>query len=1516
MENKELQRQLEHFATNGLYQPQFEKDACGVGLLANITGKQSHDIVEKAIEVVVNLVHRGAVDADKAGDGAGILIQVHQPFFIKEAEKLGAKLSDPTIIGVGMIFFPKKEVKAQQRCRQIVEETIAANQLDLLGWRVVPINEKVLVKKALDTSPQIEQALIGNKENLSALDFERALYITRKEIEKKVSEEKIEDFYIPSFSSKTVVYKGLFVGDQLKFYKDLLNPEVKSALAIIHQRYSTNTFPNWYLAQSFRMLAHNGEINTLRGNENWMRAREADLDSSVWGDKIEKLKPLIQEGGSDSAALDNVLEALVMSGRSILHSLTMLMPEAYQNMHNMDPDLKGFYEYHACLMEPWDGPAAIAFTDGDIIGARLDRNGLRPARYLVTDDGLMIMGSEAGMLEVDDAHVVRKGRLGPGQMIAVDTVKGVMLTDEMIKEKLAFQKPYKDWVENNLDRMVSHSLKEHPVVHVDESTLLQRQVVFGYTMDDLIYLLKPTIQDGKEPVGSMGDDTPLAVMSKMPRQLFTYFKQLFAQVTNPAIDPIREHLVFSLNTAVGKRGNLFEEKEEHAKMLKFPSPIILDNELSLLLSNKDSDYQHAKLDMLFDASLGEQGLKQGVDQLCDEALKQVQAGKTLIVLSDRNLNEKRVPIPSLLAVGAVHHHLIRHKMRMHASLIVETGEVREVHHFATLVGYGASLINPYLALETIASLIQKGEIENLEIAQAFNNYRQAMDNGLLKIMSKMGISTISSYRGAQMFDVLGLDSDIIEDCFVGTPSKIKGISYNEIAKDYLTFHSKIYTPNENGSKLSIGGYYRYRGDGEFHSFNPAVFKGIHKLAKSGDYEDYKKYAQAVYDREPMCLRDMLTFAQTKSISIDEVEPIEAITRRFTTSPMSLGALSPEAHETLAIAMNRIGGRSNSGEGGEDVRRFAKKENGDWACSRTKQVASGRFGVTPEYLVNCEELQIKIAQGSKPGEGGQLPGHKVTEYIAYLRHSTLGVTLISPPPHHDIYSIEDLAQLIYDLKQINPKAKVNVKLVSESGVGTIAAGVAKGHSDVIMISGHDGGTGASPLSSIKHAGSVWELGLAETQQVLVLNDLRGRITLQTDGGLKTGRDILVAALLGAEEFGFGTAALVAEGCVMARQCHSNTCPVGVATQREDLRAKYHGTADGVVNFFQGVAQEAREILAQLGFRSMDELIGRVDLLKRREDLAYYKLDNIDLSPILFDPDPTNKKAKKCEMERNALHDDHPLDEQIIKDAMKAIETKEKVELSYKVRSIHRSVGTRLAYEIASRYGDKGLPDGTIQIGLKGSAGQSFGTFNINGVRFILEGECNDYVGKGMVGGQIIVKTSPDAAFNPADNVIIGNTVLYGATGGALFVNGRGGERFAVRNSGAWAVVEGLGDHGCEYMTGGVILVLGETGRNFGAGMTGGKAFIYDPHRDFPKKYNDQLIGIHEVKENEDIKILQLMLKKHVEFTGSKKAQQIIDKFDECLPLFWKVAPLSQPSKPQSPIVVKTGLERQLSVPFGE
>ncbi len=1512
---EDLKREQNRFATQGMYQPHLEKDACGVGFVAHITGKKSHAIVEKAVEALMNLVHRGAMDAEKAGDGAGILIQLPQSFFKKEAEKLGLKLSPDPVLGVGMIFFPKG--KALNRCRQIIEEVIRQNKLSLLGWRQVPVDTSVLVAKASKTSPQIEQVLIGKSAQLSSVEFERLLYLTRKEIEKKVSQEKIEDFYIPSFSHKTIVYKGLFVGDQIKFYKDLLNPDVESALAIFHQRYSTNTFPNWFLAQTFRMLGHNGEINTLQGNRNWMRAREADLQSPIWGEKVEQLKPIIQEGGSDSAALDNALEVLVMSGYPILHAITMLMPEAYQNMHHMDPALRAFYEYHACKMEPWDGPAAIAFSDGDIVGARLDRNGLRPARYIITDEGLMIMGSEVGMLEVDDAHVVRKGRLGPGQMIAIDTTKGVMLTDEMIKEKLSFQKPYQEWVKKNLQRVVTHSLKEHPMTQIEESTLLQRQVAFGYSMDDLIYLLKPTIQEGKEPVGSMGDDTPLAVMSKMPRSLFTYFKQLFAQVTNPAIDSIREHLVFSLNTAIGKRGNLFEEKEEHAKMLKFPTPILLNNELEYLLGKKDSNYAHAKLPILFDLALGEAGLKKGVEQLCDAALKQVRAGKTLLVLTDRDLNPKRVPIPSLLAVAAVHHHLIRHGVRMHASLIVETAEAREVHHFAALIGYGASLVNPYLALETIASLVQKREIEGLDLAQAFNNYRHAMDNGILKIMSKMGISTISSYRGAQIFEAIGLSQDLIETCFTGTSSKIQGIGYQEIAKDYIAFHSKAYgSAAQNNGKLDIGGYYRYRGDGEYHAFNPSVFKGIHKFTKSGKPEDYKAYADAVYSRPPMCLRDMLTFAATQSIPLEEVESIEAITRRFTTAPMSLGALSPEAHETLAIAMNRIGGRSGSGEGGEDPRRFVRKENGDWACSKSKQVASGRFGVTPEYLVNCEELQIKIAQGSKPGEGGQLPGHKVTEYIAYLRYSTLGVTLISPPPHHDIYSIEDLAQLIYDLKQVNPKARINVKLVSETGVGMIAAGVAKAHADSIMISGHEGGTGASPLSSIKNAGSAWELGLAETQQVLVLNDLRGRVTLQTDGGMKTGRDVVMAALLGAEEYGFGTAALVAEGCVMARQCHANTCPVGVASQREDLRAKFEGTAERVVNFFRGVAQEVREYLAQLGFRSLDELIGRVDLLKRRNDLDFYKLEKIDFSPILFDPDATNQRAKKSQMQRNDLHNDHPLDEIIVPEAMPAIEKKQKIKLSYSIRNIHRSVGARLSYEIASRYGDKGLPDATIQIDFKGSAGQSFGAFNINGVRLTLEGECNDYVGKGMAGGQILVKTPSTAAFNPSDNVIMGNTVLYGATGGALFVNGRAGERFAVRNSGAWALVEGIGDHGCEYMTGGVVVVLGETGRNFGAGMTGGNAFVYDAHRIFPQRYNDQLVGIHEVKESEDIDRLKLMLKKHVEFTGSKKAQLILEKFNECLPLFWKVQPLDQPSKTKKPIVVRTGMERLLSVPFGE
>lgn len=1507
-----LQTEIEKISQHSLYHPSFEKDSCGVGFVANISGNPTHDIVEKAITCVVNLTHRGAIDADaKTGDGAGILTQIPRKFFSEELKKLGyPTLAHIDQLAVGMIFFPR-EYDHRERARTIIESVVSQHKLKTLGWRQVPVDGSVLGDKAESTRPGIEQIFVMPKTVKSFADeneYERTLYLVRKAIEKQVDEEAIQDFYICSFSNRTIVYKGLLVAPQLKkFFLDLDNPLFESAFGIFHQRYSTNTFPNWFLAQPFRFLGHNGEINTLKGNNHWMKAREADLSDSFFGKNINLIKPVVMAGGSDSANLDNVLEVLTMAGRDVLHSMMMLVPEAWENMPKMDPEWKAFYRYHSCLSEPWDGPAALVFTDGYKVAATLDRNGLRPARYIITRDGMMLMGSEVGMIDIDDTNVLEKGRLGPGKIIAVDLREKKVIRDAEAKNSFVHRKPYGEWLQKNIVSLPKQELKS--VVSKEGVSLLQKETAFGYNFEELSMVVKPMVLDAKDPVGSMGDDTPIAVLSQKERLLETYFKQLFAQVTNPPIDPIREELVMSLHTLLGVHKNLFSETPEHARLMELHSPILFNEELEWIKNFNKESFRSQTLSALFDAEAGEEGLEQALDKLCDEAVEAVKKGANLLIVSDRGVNEKKVAIPMLLAMSTIHHHLIREGYRMKTSLIAESGMPREIHHFALLLGYGADAINPYLVLEIIESFLESGEIKGLTLEKCFKNYKKAVEQGILKIMSKMGISTVSSYRGAQIFEAIGLSRSLVERCFTGTSSRVGGIEFNAIAKDMLSWHEHAFG-SKTSTHLEQGGYYRYRQDGEYHAANPQVVKLLQIAAKSGEEADFKQYAEAVNSRPFTCLRDLLEFQPDhKAVPLSEVESMEEVRKRFCTPGISHGALSRETHEALAVAMNRIGGKSNSGEGGEDPARYKPRANGDWANSKIKQIASGRFGVTPEYLMSAEEFEIKMAQGSKPGEGGQLPGHKVSIEIATIRHATPGVTLISPPPHHDIYSIEDLAQLIYDLKMVNPKAKVCVKLVAAAGVGTVAAGVAKAHADVIQISGCEGGTGASPLSSIKNAGSPWELGLSETQQVLVLNDLRGRVTLRADGGLRTGRDVVMAGMLGAEQFGFGTTALIAAGCCMIRACHLNTCPVGVATQNEKLRAKFTGTPEAIINFFDGIANEVRTILANLGYRKFDEIIGRTDLLIEKKNLMSEKAKTLDLSAIVAQVDPKGIKPRYHQQERNDWEGDHPLDDVILKDAKEAIEKGKHTRLEYSIRNIHRTVGARVSGEIAKRYGDKGLQSGTLECVFRGTAGQSFGAFAINGLRLILIGQANDYVGKGMNGGEIILRPPDNASFSAHENVILGNTVMYGATGGTLYAAGRAGERFCVRNSGANAVIEGGGSHMCEYMTGGVVVCLGEVGWNFGAGMTGGLAYVLDEKNVFEDRYNNQLVQITRLKGADDVELLKKMIAQHLEYTSSRMAKDILTRWDHYAPMFWRVEPHPSETKIRYEVVVNINRDDQ-------
>lgn len=1514
--NQTILDQTQEFA-GSLYRPENEHDACGVGFVAQVDGTKSNRILKLGLESLCALVHRGALDADaKTGDGAGVTTQLPHKIFRAWIEKEGGQLFKDEDLGVGVVFLPRERYK-YERARQITEMVLAKRGLHLFGWRAVPVSEEYLGDKAASTLPRIEHVVVGRIGDIDDDEYERLLFLVRNEIEHIAIADGLKHFYIPSFSSRTISYKGLFVSPSLqKFYKDLQSPDYETAICLYHQRYSTNTFPTWPLAQPFRMLCHNGEINTRRGNVNWMRAREAELKAGAWGDDIRLLRPIIQSGGSDSAELDNAIEVLTMSGRSLLHTMTMLVPPAWRNDKTTTPEMKSFYQYHGCINEPWDGPAALCFSDGKTVGACLDRNGLRPARYKLTTDGILVLGSEVGTLVIDDAKIVEKGRLGPGEMIAIED--GKLLKDADIKAKLAAQQPYGQWVKDHSVFLadVEKAPLAEPAEALDILGVTQRQICHGYTNEELDLIIKPMVLTGGEAVGSMGDDSPLAVLSPNPRVLYTYFKQLFAQVTNPPIDPIREKLVMSLNTTMGWRRNLLEESPEHAKLVHSATPILFENELQALRTLEPRGFKCVTIDATWAASEGEAGLEIALERIVDEAEAAVGNGAQLLILSDRAADHARVPVPMLLAVGGVHHSLIRAEKRMKVSLIADTGDARDVHHCALLIGYGASAVCPHVLLESARESLEKTRVaaqqalaragedaekkakaeaalkEVPDYATAMKNVRKALEDGLLKIMSKMGISVLASYRGAQIFEAIGIGEKVIDACFDGTPSQISGIGFVEIARESLTRHTSAFgapVPAEQLLKREDGGFYRYRPKAEVHAVTPPVIQNFHTFVKTGDPEKYKAYVQALKANHPITIKDLLELVPAGApVPIDEVEPVEDIRRRFTTAGMSLGALSRESHEALAIAMNRIGGKSNSGEGGEDPERFKTLANGDSANSAIKQVASGRFGVTAAYLASAKEIEIKMAQGAKPGEGGQLPGHKVSAYIARLRNTVPGVMLISPPPHHDIYSIEDLAQLIHDLKEVNPRAKVTVKLVAEAGVGTVAAGVAKAHADVVLVSGHDGGTGASPLSSVKYAGAPWELGVAETQQVLMANGLRSRIVLRTDGGMRSGEDIIKAAILGAEEFNFGTAALIAQGCVYVRQCHLNTCPVGVATQDEKLRAKFKGTPEMVVNFFNAVAQEVREIMASLGIRKMTEMIGHTEMIKQRKVEGHPKANTLDLSKLLKVCAKSDQDARYCTASRNDGLHDAPLDDTVLQDAKDAITDGRKMTLKYRVRNTNRNVGTKLSGEIGYQYGREGLPEGTLTLELSGSAGQSFGTFLAPGLKLVLTGEANDYVGKGMSGGEIVVRPPGTAKFAAENNSIVGNTCLYGATAGHLFANGRAGERFAVRNSGGVAVIEGAGDHCCEYMTGGVVLVLGSVGKNLGAGMTGGVAYVLDLEGTLPDLYNPALV-LHEALNDEDAVVVKQLVYQHLDKTESKRAKEILADWPKFAAKFVKIRP---------------------------
>lgn len=1482
----------------GLYDPSFEHDACGIGFVANIKGHKSHQHISDALTVLENMEHRGACGCEaNTGDGAGIMIQTPHEFFFDECLKLGVHLPSFSKYAAGMVFFPK-EIRLREECRDILNRSAEKLGLEILTYRKVPVNTESIGPTALSVEPEIEQVFVACPDHISNPDdFERKLFILRNYASHLINSTVRKDeigFYIASLSYKTIVYKGQLTSHQVRqYFPDLSNKRVVSAFGLVHSRFATNTFPSWKLAQPFRFIAHNGEINTLQGNLNWLKTSEKGFTTPYFSkEEMEMLLPIVTEGQSDSACLDNIIELLTLTGRSLPHVMMMLIPEAWDGHEEMDPVKKAFYEFHSSFMEPWDGPASISFTDGKIIGATLDRNGLRPSRYCVTNDDRVIMASETGVLPVDPASIIEKGRLQPGKMFVVDMEKGKIISDTELKKQICSQKPYGEWLNKYKIRLEELPEPRIMFTHLEHDQVFKYQKAFGYSTEELDTIIAPMALEGKEPIGSMGTDVPLAILSDQPQHLSSYFKQLFAQVTNPPIDPIRERLVMSLATFAGNNGNLLLEDPLTCHSVALKHPVLSNYELEKIRSIDTGLFQSKTIQCYFRADGKAGSLKRGLDRICEYAVHAVEDGFKVLILQDRAIDSNHAPIPSLLSTSAIHHHLIRKGMRGQVGIIVEAGDVWEVHHFACLVGFGATAVNPYLALSSIRDLRETGRLQTtLTEDELKKNYIKAVNDGLLKVFSKMGISTLQSYQGAQIFEILGLNKDVVNKYFTGATSRIEGMGLDEIAREVLAKHFFAFSKKDVPvDRLPVGGIYQWKRKGEFHLFNPQTIHLLQHATKMNDFNTFKKYSKLVNEQgEKACtLRSLFQFRKNRpSVSIDEVEPASSIYKRFATGAMSFGSISWEAHTTLAIAMNRLGAKSNTGEGGEDERRYELLPNGDSMRSAIKQVASARFGVTSLYLTEADELQIKMAQGAKPGEGGQLPGHKVDEWIGKVRHATPGVGLISPPPHHDIYSIEDLAQLIYDLKNSNRKARISVKLVSKAGVGTIAAGVAKAKADVVLIAGHDGGTGASPVSSIKHAGLPWELGLAETHQTLVKNKLRSRVMVQADGQLKTGRDIAVAALLGAEEWGIATAALVVEGCIMMRKCHMNTCPVGVATQDTELRSRFKGDPDHVVNFFKMITQELREIMAELGFRTVNEMIGQVDNLEMRENIDHWKYKKLDLSAILYKEPNSMYTTLHCSEEQ-----DHGLSEsldwKLWEAAVPAIVAKEKVHASFPIKNTDRTVGTILSNEITKKHRAEGLPDNTIHFNFTGTAGQSFGAFNTKGITLELEGDANDYFGKGLSGAMLIIYPPKSATYKPEDNSIIGNVAFYGATSGEAYIRGKAGERFGVRNSGAVVVVESVGDHGCEYMTGGCVVILGDTGRNFAAGMSGGIAYVYDVKGKFADNCNKEMVDLDTCDLNDKDELFS-MIRKHFEYTGSTVAKFILEDLDNQLQHFVKVFP---------------------------
>ena len=1498
----------------GLFDPNSEYDACGVGFIVNIKGKKSHDIVRQGIQILENLAHRGACGCDpETGDGAGILIQMPDVFLRKEMQKQDITLPLEGDYACGLVFLPPS-LEDRNMIEQWTEHIIHEEGQKLIGWRTVPHDSTKIGRVARSVEPEFKQLFIARGKNTTKENFDRKLYVIRKRLWNKVHNSTLSQknyYYFCSLNSRTLVYKGQLMSEQVdRFFLDLADESLTTAIALIHSRYSTNTFPSWALAHPYRYIAHNGEINTLRGNINWMHAREKQFISEAFGEDLKKVLPIVVPHGSDTATFDNVLEMLVLSGRSLPHAMMMMIPEAWSANQDMDAQKRAFYEYHSCFMEPWDGPAAIAFSDGRYMGAVLDRNGLRPSRYIVTNDDLVIMASEAGVLPIAPERIIKKGRLQPGKMFLVDTQEGRIIDDKELKDGLSSRQPYGQWLKENLVDLRSLP-KPKKVEGLNEKTLLSRQRAFGYTLEDIKMILMPMAL-GEEATGSMGTDVPLAVLSDRPKLLYDYFKQLFAQVTNPPIDAIREEIIMAEDMMLGPEGNLLGESPQHAHRLWIQRPILTNEELEQVADVNTGTLKAVTLQAVYKKEDGPEGLAAALEELFNKADKAIDEGNTIIIISDRGLSAKVLPIPMLIACAGLHHHLIAKGVRTKASIVAETGEAREMHHFAVLIGYGVNAVNPYLAFETVEDMVIKERFEQpITFKDAQKNFLKATHKGLYKIISKMGISTIQSYCGAQIFECVGLADSVVDKYFTATPSRIGGIDLTTIALEGFKRHETGFGDDASSDHmLDEGGEYNWRKEGEFHQLNPTTIALLQHAVRSSSYATFKQYSKAVNDQDCLTanLRGLLKFKTGHPIPITDVEPAEDIVRRFATGAMSYGSISKEAHETLAIAMNRLGGFSNTGEGGEDPERFKKEANGDWKRSRIKQVAQGRFGVTIDYLVNADQIQIKMAQGAKPGEGGQLPGHKVSKEIAKTRNTTPGVGLISPPPHHDIYSIEDLAQLIHDLKNANPQADISVKLVSEIGVGTIAAGVSKGKADHVLISGFEGGTGASPQTSIKNAGLPMELGIAETQQVLVMNDLRGRIRVQTDGQLKCGRDVAIAAMLGADEFGFSTTALITMGCILLRKCHLNTCSVGVATQDPELRKKFAGEPEHVVNYFMYIAQEVREIMSQLGFRRFQDMVGRVDMLEVKDAIDHWKAKGIDLTNMLHKPDVPKDIAI-----RHVWKQDHDLakalDNKLIERCNSAIENKTMVSFEQDIRNINRTVGTMLSSTIARKYGLAGLPENTIAIKFTGAAGQSFGAFLSHGVSFALEGEGNDYVGKGLSGGRIAIYPPRTAPFVPEENMIVGNVVLYGAISGQAYFRGLAGERFAVRNSGAIAVVEGVGDHGCEYMTGGRVVVLGPTGRNFAAGMSGGIAYIWDRDKTFSKNCNMGMVDLYPVKDAGDIQELKHMVGQHYNLTQSTVAKGVLDAWETVLGQFVKVYPRDYRRVLEEAEAIKTSVKEE-------